>query len=722
MKMLTIYLLFFLFVCPSVVGVCITPQGNQAKQSGNLNRLFVIDTSGSMNAPGRLDAVKKEVSNTLNQFPPSPLTPVSIVCFGSTPLPPQEFTSLKKANEYINGLVADGGTNIPAALFDVAERIRNHPNSNVMVFMFSDGENMENDHLMPQALTEINSLFLQRANRQLSNVLVLHQWGAPNGLNSQLQSLANTGAVRFLQTRGLNFNTIKIDPVVQILKTKRLKNNQVEVEGLLELKMAGSTAVPIQVPVKLSASHGRKLTGFTMNTSSPRIRFRRLITITNEENHKDQFELSFELGTPKESFTQSQIVLPQLTKSRLKVLVVLAGEDLLRKTLVTSDLSGKAPEWKDPELLTAIYQVDLTFDTRSKKADKFGPSTYEIHCQSPERIVSGPRKISLAPNSKKTITLEIVCKSRSTTEADFRINLKTIITGLPANVRPETPELSIEIDNLTPPSKLVTRIQPHVTQLRRAQWSHPGKGRSQHAVKVSMEADGVVVPSGPFSLVDSADQDAKVQSPSIVDARTVVTAYVTMRTAPEPASKTVELSFNPPTETPSVRYEMLGPATYSVTGPPPIPLAAHLGKTNFNLWFDNKSLTLPVTVRSPRCAADASQRISVTVEAKQPGFHSGIAKTWVGYSVPLPITCEVQTGESFFLDTREKGIVRVSTDASLPYVSGESMFTVTKPAKFKKIILFYVGPGIFVVLIGAMIWFGLRDTDDEDDYVAGNAK
>ena len=209
----------------------------------------------------------------------------------------------------------------------------------------------------PQALTEINSLFLQRANRQLSNVLVLHQWGAPNGLNSQLQSLADTGAVRFLQTRGLNFNTIKIDPVVQILKTKRLKNNQVEVEGLLELKMAGSTAVPIQVPVKLSASHGRKLTGFTMNTSSPRIRFRRLITITNEENHKDQFELSFELGTPKASFTQSQIVLPQLTKSRLKVLVVLAGEDLLRKTLVTSDISGKAPE--------SVSYTHLTLPTKA---------------------------------------------------------------------------------------------------------------------------------------------------------------------------------------------------------------------------------------------------------------------------------------------------------------------------------------------------------------------
>jgi Ca-activated chloride channel family protein len=168
--------------------------GLQTRASDNAERrdvalTFVIDTSGSMGDPGKLDLVKGALHALVDQLRPA--DSVAIVTFNDRAEVVQTMTSVSHGTELhraIDRLAADGSTNLEAGLvagYDVARQGFRAGATNRVVIL-SDGLANTGDTSSDQILAEVR----EQADKQITllGVGVGHDYG-----DALMESLADHG-------------------------------------------------------------------------------------------------------------------------------------------------------------------------------------------------------------------------------------------------------------------------------------------------------------------------------------------------------------------------------------------------------------------------------------------------------------------------------------------------------------------------------------------------
>ncbi|MEL7499522.1 MAG: vWA domain-containing protein [Planctomycetota bacterium] len=676
----------------------------QQRQAGDLHRVFVIDNSASMGHTN-LDMVKKEILAVANRFPPSSKAPISIITFGTVASSPTICEDLDSIEHYVANLKADGGsTNIPGALFRTIEVVKRYPKANVMAFLFSDGKNEIDEDRMPVALKLMNELFNERKKKDLSNIVFLKQWGQRHKFNEELASMKKAGVIELHQSDGVEVVSARITPKFIITDVRRHKDNieQLVVTAVAKLDVSSSVNEPVTLDFQLSPRKNQSFKPIKVSDNSATPVTLEILLTLDEETNKEVM-LEYTISRPKAKKSEKRLFVPQLTTANLRIPVVVPESIFNRLTVIRPSVLPTVPRWTDIETLEAEYDIELEFEVRSIKQDREGPSTFEISCTPPARIVSGPRRIAVDPNTSIKKTYKVRTTSQTSDSLNFGLNLESRVVDIPSNVKFDDPTFRVSLDYLTPPPQIVTTITPQLLGVRKPKWISVASGSIEHQARFRMAAKGPIAPSEEFSVVKTPSLAMKIDSPSITSSETNVA--VTIRSTARDAKLDFQYQFLPPKETLAVRYEMDAPVSYHLPAPEQVRLALVTG-TRFTVDSKETTLKLPVRVTVPRRFIGASKQVPIQLETDGVTLAYQEIPATLGQPTAIQLYFEPLGNSSFWLDTRKQCSIRASADSTW-IAPAKSEFELVAQAPFKKI-LYVLVIAVCLAIIGLGVWMGLR--------------
>lgn len=552
--------------------VSVTAEAEVAKKPAKLVRLAIVDNSGSMNGE-RIKVVRDELTNLLQQLPPSAEYPFELVQFSGTAEAGVVCEDMQHAITAVSELQGNGsgGTSIAAGLRGGYADLQKWQHAeNVVVILYTDFQDTDREGIR-EAEKQLDAWFGKRSQAGKKQSVFVKQWGGQEG--ALLEILSQSPHVKAFRVGELKIQSVTIEPRIAV-DSVRQKDNVLHVEliagGRAKGHAGGETLGHLEFRCVRSDVKGEVTFGTSVGSA---IRSSVTLEIPNGQ-HDGTIVLPFVVALDRaDTTTQGSFLLPVLLMSRIEVPVEIPKTEV--RYAVTATLEMKhAPTWADPIGLLARYPVTLAFDVpRAKEEQATGESSFRITSKGACRIIEGETTFTMAGPGEYRVPLVVEAEAINPgvplEELRFPLALDIKPIRVPPNVHWQPAVLSIERNDLRAPDPLVALVETELVSIDRVLWFDVAESLAIIDAKVAVTVTGRIPSTASFSLAKPAGvHQTSLQPQKLRPGRHVVTMRMVVSIEPHPQKVTFNFHVLP-TAPRSVGVELLAkdPLQITLSGP-----------------------------------------------------------------------------------------------------------------------------------------------------------
>lgn len=527
----------------------------------------LVDTSGSMASDSRLDIAKREIIAKARDLVPSPTSPWIIVPFDSEVRGPRRFVNgVDELEAYVNGLSADGGTNISSALTFAHEgysRAQHVPH--LLCFFYSDGEDPRPEDVNA-ATDRLDKLFAQRVDQGLSQSLVVRRWSSAN--SDLVTRLKDGGNVDVIDAGEAQLQHVTLEPQLTVVDRSWSVAPILRVLIDAEIIVKGQNSAGGHSPLDVSCTTPNvQFASTTINPGSGPVHLELFIEI-DPNNVPDSIDLAFEISTPPPAATTSTGVLIS-TLSRDRVNLTLDVPPLLRKSTVTATAVAAEPvRWIDP----LEWKFELLIDLSVTVTTELSAVPYR---QPVEFTVTGNSDLTLLGNTTFSVdrpgTFALQIPAQSLLKAPATTHLTILSTdSLPADQSFDPIPLGLSLE-VSPPEPIITHVTAAIESVAGSQWISLRTGSVLQRAKLSLKADHPLRTNSTVRLVASGGVVLRQLSSRLTDPIEFA-IMIQPKNGILPHQIPLEVSVEP-SQQGAINIEGPITSTLTLTEPPPAQLA-----------------------------------------------------------------------------------------------------------------------------------------------------
>ncbi|MBI4716552.1 MAG: VWA domain-containing protein [Planctomycetes bacterium] len=612
----------------------------------DLLRILIVDRSSSMKqidsvGLSRLEIARRELTQSLVAFPPTPAAPVVLVPFAERVQDVVSYTSMAAAVAALSALRPAGQTDIAGAIDrTVEEAQRFPPASHLLIYLYSDGEQTIGGADRVQAAeARLDELFGARAERGLSQSVIVKRWGGVNA--SLVAHLSRNPHVQVHDVGQLVCRSATIVPAVELVAARWSAERQ----GVAQLDLALTLTVPTSptlpaatLPVNCPLPDSRWIAGGDVSIAPSAGRnVSTLETVVDEAELCRKGYVSIPLQIKPSHLLRAAEGVALLFVVPHELAVDVAAGQLPIALATTADLVPRADaQWVDVDRRLAAFPVTLRLQGRDPLPAGIAPElSWSVEGAgqtrlSPTTLLQQASSCEFPLTLQHAIPMETIRSIANPAAASFGIPTGPAASLVPVQLqvraelqgRPPCFEVSPRVLELRvsapPPQPLRTRLTPRWIAASPMVWEDPRQRLA--AVEITLElavaghlpsgttlnlipSAGVRLVSGTPVTVRSGTQRFTLQLLGEVP-RQVAAVQWSLQIEPLPASAVVmerpaALDLNIPRPT---------PAALSLTVASPVAPRSDMSKLN-----DTHALTLQAQVGllSSSLSAAAQRRLRV---------------------------------------------------------------------------------------------------------------
>ena len=457
-----------------------------------LVRIAIIDNSPSMQGE-RIAVVRRELSSLTAQLPPSPQYPLVLIVFDQQAAPPQSLTNPAEADAAIARLTGDGnGTRIAAGLDAATRLLSGHSASNVVLLLFTDGEDSHADELRA-AETRLDRLFAERRRQGLNHSVFVKRWGNANA--ELAKRFVDAGHTDVIDAGELSVAPLLFDPQITVVRVSRdaADPRQLEIVLAPQVRLTGKLPPGTTAAFRFRCLRPGSATPWeiTLPYGGPTQTYRLRVAATSSEEAVAHLMLPFEVRL--ESHRQgaaTTLALPILLTTHLEVSIPLPIASVEYAAAATlRDVA--APAWSEPTACRATVRltVSLTFTTTAPLVAETACHWRVVPLQG-LRIVGGDPEVIVRKPGSYLVPLTVETK---VTRASQPLRLSFRCEAVDAGPHRFTPAaLTIEDTAHNAPPPVTSSIAASVVAVRPAldrRRASIGRIRGRHSLRNSRGCD-----------------------------------------------------------------------------------------------------------------------------------------------------------------------------------------------------------------------------------------
>jgi hypothetical protein len=647
----------------------------------------------------RIAESKARILEIVQTDPPSSTEPITIIEFCEIAGNPEHFVDLINAESRIQALEATGsGTDIAKGLIKTIETIKAKPDENVVVYLFSDLEHLGDQNELDSAISAMNALFAGRTKKSRSNTVVIQQWGGITAIGDTLRKKIDNSVAKIIDVKSTKKEVVAVTPSVTVIEAKRDKKRPTWINAVLKIDAASKDTAtqPLKIDAEILTSRTMQK-NFTVDLNQPETVKLSFVT-TSAEEAAAVAKLDFRF-THTTTATPTSSIVCDIKPANIGLLIPLEKPEYIRFTTVSDQAIGM-PIWTDPINLKAKFKIEMQFDVRSLPDDDLDPSTYQVLCKPPARILSGPKEVQIAPNTKETFTFEVETTSINQSSDDFKIDFECRTLNEPVYVTQKNKVLLFTLDNLGGPTQLLTSFEQENLSIQTGRWASITNPVAFYSGTVALKAKGNIAPSDSFKVPLADQSSLRVKSSPLKSEYTQVPFEILV-----PRNKfingvaDIEIFLEPPAQTPAIRYVFDTPITVSLKEPPAIALVS--SQIVASVDSEATRTQLPINLELPE-SYRGHRGVIVEIEPDQVQVKGEPKVVEVGLTNAIWVSHAPAANTSWFFDSRRIGQLAILPKGDQPIMVLKVPFAIVSVALLKKYIPFAFG--FFAIgLVGMLV-------------------